>query len=199
MPWIRTRAPRTRSSRTAWATVLLMAVLVTAAPTRAHEIQGWWKYDPAFWRHEFRAHQELRLIHRHWHEGHKRPKRPGPRLERWKRHHTELHHLRLDHPHQAMHFHQATARQQGQATWYDLEGAMGSCGEPLHGMYAAHPKWPCGTLVSVRTADRYVFVRVMDRGPFGDGRVVDLAKRAFERLRPPSKGVADVKIYRLEG
>jgi rare lipoprotein A len=66
-------------------------------------------------------------------------------------------------------------------------------------MYAAHPKWPCGTLISVRTADRYVFVRVMDRGPYGDGRVVDLAKRAFERLRPPSKGVADVKIYRLEG
>jgi rare lipoprotein A (peptidoglycan hydrolase) len=39
----------------------------------------------------------------------------------------------------------------------------------------------------------------MDRGPFGDGRVVDLAKRAFERLRPPPKGVADVKVYRLEG
>lgn len=199
MPRIRTRAPRTRSTRMARATLLLIAVLVVAAPTRAHEIQGWWKYDPAFWGHDFRAHQELRLTHRHWHENHKRPKRPGPRLVRWKRHHAELHHLRLDHPHQAMHFHQATARQQGQATWYDLEGAMGSCGEPLHGMYAAHPKWPCGTLVSVRTADRYVFVRVMDRGPFGDGRVVDLAKRAFERLRPPSKGVADVKVYRLEG
>lgn len=199
MPRIQTRAPHARSTWMARAAVLLMAVLVVAAPTGAHEIKGWWKYDPSFWRHDFRAHQELRQIHRHWHEGHKRPKRPGPRLQRWKRHHAELHHLRLDHPHQVLHFHQANARQQGVATWYDLEGATGACGEPLHGMYAAHPKWPCGTLVSVRTADRYVFVRVMDRGPYGDGRVVDLAKRAFERLKPPSKGVADVKIYRLEG
>jgi rare lipoprotein A (peptidoglycan hydrolase) len=46
--------------------------------------------------------------------------------------------------------------------------------------------------------DRYVFVRVMDRGPSGDGRVIDLAKRAFERLAQPSSGLVDVKIYRLE-
>lgn len=177
--------------------VVLLGLLLAAIPTRAHEIQGWWKYDPAFWRHDFRAHQEIRQDHRQWHESHKRPKRPGRQLVRWKRHHATLHHLRLDHAHQALHYHEATGRQGGQATWYDLEGATGSCGQPLHGMYAAHLKWPCGTLVSVRTGDRYVFVRVMDRGPHGDGRVIDLSKRAFERLAPPSKGVIDVKIYRL--
>lgn len=109
-----------------------------------------------------------------------------------------MHHLRLDHAHQERHFHQATARQAGLASWYDLEGEMGSCGEPLHGSYAAHPTWPCGTLVSVRTEDRYVFVEVRDRGPSVDGRIIDLAKRAFERLAPSSNGLVDVKAYRLE-
>jgi rare lipoprotein A (peptidoglycan hydrolase) len=43
-----------------------------------------------------------------------------------------------------------------------------------------------------------VFVRVMDRGPSAEGRIIDLAKRAFERLAPPTKGLVDVKAYRLE-
>jgi hypothetical protein len=190
------RFPRFRMSRLAPALVAFLVVLGT--PTVAHEIKGWWKYDPAYWRHDFRAHRDLRLIHRGWHEHHRRPRHAGPRLDRWRRRHATLHHLRLDHPHQHLHYHEATGRQGGSATWYDLEGAMGSCGEPLHGMYAAHPKWPCGTLVSVRTDDRYVFVTIMDRGPHGDGRIIDLARRAFKRLSPPSRGVIDVKAYRLE-
>jgi rare lipoprotein A (peptidoglycan hydrolase) len=195
MTSVRFRVPGFRSPR---AGATLLALLMVALPTGAHEIKGWWKHDPSFWRHDFRAHPELRRVHRHWHEGHRRPKRAGPRLERWKRRHGRMHHLRLNHPHQASHFHRSIARQAGQASWYDLEGDMGSCGEPLHGAYAAHPTWPCGTLVSVRTEDRYVFVRVMDRGPSLDGRVIDLARRAFERLAPSSEGLVDVKLYRLE-
>ena len=182
------------------ALVTALCLVAASGPDAAahREILGWWKYDPAFWRHDFREHDDLRQIHRHWHDRHRRPKRTGPRLERWKSRHARTHHLRLDHPHQAIHFHEALARQAGQASWYDLEGAAGSCGQPLHGMYAAHPTWRCGTLVSVRTDDRYVFVRVLDRGPSTDGRVIDLAERAFERLASPSKGVLDVKIYRLD-
>ncbi len=182
------------------ALVAALCLVAASGPDAAahREILGWWKYDPAFWRHDFREHDDLRQIHRRWHDGHRRPKRIGPRLDRWKRRHARTHHLRLDHPHQAIHFHEALARQAGQASWYDLEGAAGSCGQPLHGMYAAHPTWPCGTLISVRTDDRYVFVRVLDRGPSTDGRVIDLAERAFERLASPSKGVLDVKIYRLD-
>jgi peptidoglycan lytic transglycosylase len=176
----------------------LAAVVVLAAPVGGHEIKGWWKLDPSFWHHDFHEHPELKAAHRLWHHDHRRPKHPGPRLDRWRRRHDRFHHLRLDHPHQAMHFHEALARQAGQATWYDLEGATGSCGEPLHGLYAAHPSWPCGSLVSVRTDSRYVFVRVLDRGPHGEGRVIDLSKRAFDRLGDPSDGVLDVKIYRLE-
>ena len=176
-----------------------LALPMAGGPAAAHrELLGWWKYDPSFWRHDYREHDELRMTHRGWHEGHRRPRRAGPKQDRWKRRHARMHHLRLDHAHQASHFHEAIARQAGGASWYDLEGATGSCGEPLHGMYAAHPKWPCGSLVSVRTEDRYVFVRVMDRGPSVDGRVIDLARRAFERLAPPSNGLVDVKIYRLD-
>jgi hypothetical protein len=197
MPFLRTRVPRSGFGATL-AAAALVALFSSAEPTGAHDIKGWWKYDPGLWRHDFRAHGELRQVHRRWHLGHRRPKNTGPRLDRWRRRHATHHHLRLDHPHQHLHYHEALARQQGTATWYDLEGATGSCRLPLHGMYAAHPKWPCGTLVSVRTADRYVFVQVLDRGPSGDGRVIDLAKRAFERLAAPSKGVVDVKVYRLE-
>jgi peptidoglycan lytic transglycosylase len=52
--------------------------------------------------------------------------------------------------------------------------------------------------VSARTDSRYVFVRVLDRGPSGEGRVIDLSKKAFDRLGDPSDGVLDVKVYRLE-
>jgi hypothetical protein len=195
MPSLWIRLPRFRAAPLA---IVLLALLVSAPTTGAHEVKGWWKYDPGFWGHDFRDHPELRRVHRQWHRGHRRPKHPGPRLDRWLRRHATLHHRRLDHPHQDLHYHEAVTRQRGTATWFDLEGATGSCGLPLHGMYAAHPTWPCGTLLSVRTADRYVFVRVLDRGPSGDGRVIDLAKRAFERLAAPSKGVVDVKVYRLE-
>jgi len=185
-------------ARLALAAALCLVSLLGSDATAHREILGWWKYDPAFWRHDFWEHDDLLQIHRHWHDAHRRPKRTGLRLKRWRGRHARIHHLRLDHPHQAIHFHEALARQAGQASWYDVEAATGSCGQPLHGMYAAHPTWPCGTLVSVRTDDRYVFVRVLDRGPSADGRVIDLAKRAFERLALPSKGVLDVKIYRLD-
>jgi rare lipoprotein A len=175
----------------------LVVVGVSGGVSDGHDVKGWWKYDPAFWQHDFREHPELRQVHRRWHDGHPRPKHPGPRLDRWRRRHARAHHLRLDHPHQDLHYHEAVARQSGEATWYDLEGETGSCGQPLHGLYAAHRTWPCESLVSVRTDSRYVFVRVLDRGPFGEGRVIDLSRKAFDRLSDPDRGVVDVKIYRL--
>jgi rare lipoprotein A (peptidoglycan hydrolase) len=36
--------------------------------------------------------------------------------------------------------------------------------------------------------------RVVDRGPFVGGRIVDLDKEAFNNLAPPASGVIDVKI-----
>jgi rare lipoprotein A len=36
--------------------------------------------------------------------------------------------------------------------------------------------------------------RVTDRGPFVDGRILDLDKEAFDSLAPSANGVIDVKI-----
>ncbi len=177
--------------------VALAASLTLPAPAAAHQIELWWRYDPSFWRHNFRDHHELKALHARWHDHHRYPK-GEMRRRRWRRRHERFHHQQLDHPHQALHRHAVLARQDGKASWYDLRGATGSCGGPLRGFYAAHPTWPCGTLVSVRAGDRYVFVTVMDRGPHVDGRVIDVSKRAFERLEEPSRGVVDVRIYRLD-
>jgi rare lipoprotein A (peptidoglycan hydrolase) len=36
--------------------------------------------------------------------------------------------------------------------------------------------------------------RVVSRGPFGLGRVVDVAKATFALLAPPSQGVVNVRV-----
>jgi rare lipoprotein A len=76
----------------------------------------------------------------------------------------------------------------GMASWY---------GEPYHGretpygiifdkegMYAAHRELPLGTLLRVRNLKngREVEVKVIDRGPFKEGRVLDLSEGAARRL-----------------
>ena len=183
---------RTRVARhTARAAVAMCLLVLLSVSATAHDVKYFWKYDPRlFWdSHSYKDHSDLRARHRRWHANH-----PNPSASR----HDRFHHRRIRHAHIEMHHHDVLAKQRGQATWYDLAGHMGACGKPLRGLYAAHRKWKCGSLVSARAGDRWVFVRIMDRGPFGDGRVIDLSKRAFRRLAPPSKGVIDVKIYRLK-
>lgn len=166
----------------------LLVVSLLSLSVQAHQVKYFWKYDPQLFRHGWPHHSELQAWHKRWHHNH-----PNPGEGK----HLRFHH-RLVHAHQNLHYHDVLAKQQGQASWYDLKGEMGACDEPLKGLYAAHPKWKCGSLVSVRAGDSYVFVTILDRGPTGDGRVIDLSKEAFERLADPSDGVIDVKIYRLE-
>ena len=189
--------PRRRHARVGLAALLLACLLASAAS--AHPIRYWWKYDPALFRanHTWESHGELRERHRTWHGGHRRPK-PGKRAA-WRKRHLAFHHRVLDHLHQDLHAHQVVRTQAGKASWYDGEGKPGACGAGLHGLYAAHRKWPCGTLVSVKSGDSYVFVRVLDRGPFVDERVIDLSPRAFRQLAPTDRGVVDVEIFQLSG
>lgn len=76
-------------------------------------------------------------------------------------------------------------QQTGQASWYDAP--EGTC---------AHRTLPFGTILTVTNLDngRQVQCRVADRGPYVQGRIVDLAKTAFDDLAPPSAGVIDVRI-----
>jgi rare lipoprotein A len=73
----------------------------------------------------------------------------------------------------------------GKATWYD--SAEGRCAANVV---------PLGTLLIVtsRATGASVTCRVVSRGPYGHGRVVDLARRTFARLAPPSAGVIEVVI-----
>jgi Lytic transglycolase len=178
---------RARAARFVLVVGLLAPFLLHSAG--AHEIRGFWRYDPSMSRHSWKAHRGLRRIHRAWHHDHPKAGYESHRL---------FHHRRLVHKHRKMHHHKVIVFQDGRASWYDLEGRRGACGEPLTGMYAAHRSFACGSLLSVRRGDRYVFVRVKDRGPSDNRRRIDLSKDAFARLANPSTGVIKVRIYRLE-
>ncbi len=75
--------------------------------------------------------------------------------------------------------------QEGVASWYASDGLV-----------AAHLSLPIGSVVRVTNVDngRAVNVRITNRGPFMDGRVIDLADDAFQRLAPLGKGTIRVKV-----
>ena len=61
---------------------------------------------------------------------------------------------------------------------------------------AAHRKLPFGTKIKVTHIknDKSVIVKINDRGPFVNGRIVDLSRAAFSSIANLSAGVIDVKI-----
>lgn len=75
----------------------------------------------------------------------------------------------------------------GKATWYSQ----------ADGLSAAHRTLPMGTVVRVVNLanGKYVNVVIRDRGPFGEGRIIDLSDEAFARIASLSTGVINVKIY----
>jgi rare lipoprotein A len=90
---------------------------------------------------------------------------------------------------------------QGKATYYgdSLAGnhtANGDIYDPKQ-FTAAHKTLPFGTVVRVLRVDtnRYVYVRINDRGPFGKkDRIIDLSRVAAERLGMIRAGVVPVKV-----
>jgi rare lipoprotein A len=61
---------------------------------------------------------------------------------------------------------------------------------------AAHKTIPFGTIVKVTNPEngKWVKVSINDRGPFVDGRIIDLSTAAFEGISELSKGITKVKI-----
>ncbi|HRW61957.1 MAG TPA: septal ring lytic transglycosylase RlpA family protein [Bacteroidales bacterium] len=61
---------------------------------------------------------------------------------------------------------------------------------------AAHRTLPFGSIVKVTNLEnnKVVVVRINDRGPFVDNRIIDLSKSAAKELEFIGKGLADVKI-----
>ena len=91
----------------------------------------------------------------------------------------------------------------GMASWYgdQFNGRPTSTGErfDMHGLSAAHKTLPLPALVEVtNTANgRSIIVRVNDRGPFVDTRIIDLSRGAAEQLDLLSRGVGQVRVRYL--
>ena len=70
----------------------------------------------------------------------------------------------------------------------------------MHAMTCAHRTAPFGTRLRVTelSSGRSVVVVVNDRGPHGRGRVVDLSWAAARELDLVDRGLAPVRVERLE-
>ena len=88
----------------------------------------------------------------------------------------------------------------GIASWYGpgFDGRHTANGEiyDMNGISAAHKTLPFGTIVQVvdLSTGKSVVVRINDRGPFIDGRIIDLSKGAAERLGIINKGITKVGL-----
>lgn len=91
-------------------------------------------------------------------------------------------------------------RQRGVASWYGTKfhGRPTSSGEiyNMHAMTAAHKTLPIPAYVHVKNLDngRSTVVRVNDRGPFIEGRIIDLSYAAAKKLGVRGPGTANVEI-----
>ena len=65
-----------------------------------------------------------------------------------------------------------------------------------HKLTAAHKTLPLGTKVTVinLTNHKRVKVRITDRGPFVQGRIIDLSKKAAKRISMIDEGVVQVEL-----
>ncbi len=95
-------------------------------------------------------------------------------------------------------------RERGIASWYGTKfhGRLTSNGEvyDLYKMTAAHKTLPIPVYVEVTNLNngRRAIVRVNDRGPFHDDRVIDLSYAAAVKLGFADKGTAPVEIRLID-
>lgn len=88
----------------------------------------------------------------------------------------------------------------GIASWYGpgFHGNLTANGEvyDMNGISAAHKTLPLGTVVRVidRETGRSIVVRINDRGPFIEGRIIDLSKGAAEELGMVERGIIQVGL-----
>ena len=92
----------------------------------------------------------------------------------------------------------------GYASWYGtrFHGKLTSSREPynLYHMVAASPHLPLPTYVKVTNLEngKSVILKVIDRGPFKRGRIMDLSYGAAKRLGYAHKGVAKVRVTAID-
>jgi len=99
-------------------------------------------------------------------------------------------------------------REKGVASWYGYEtlrqkgGHMTANGEAFDpkGLNAAHKYLPLPTYVRVTNLEnnRHIILRVNDRGPFVEGRIIDLSAGAAKKLGFYEKGTAKVLVEAIQ-
>jgi rare lipoprotein A len=93
-----------------------------------------------------------------------------------------------------------SAYQVGTASWYGdyFQGKETASGEPydMHDFTAAHPTLPLGTFVKVTNLrnGKSVVVRINDRGPVVDGRIIDVSYNAARALGFKERGIQRVRL-----
>jgi rare lipoprotein A len=91
-------------------------------------------------------------------------------------------------------------RAEGIASWYgpDFHGRLTANGEvfDMHGISAAHPTMPLPSYARVTNLDngRSIVVRVNDRGPYAQNRIIDLSIGAADALHFYGNGLARVRV-----
>ena len=191
----------------------IMLVSMVGPATAHRRPERWWQYEKRLRRHgSWSDHRALHDRHSEWHRSHTSVtsqevtgedgqtqtvtrEEPTYTTAEHEAFHHALHHRHLKIGHRF----RVVAKQRGTAAWYDMAGQRGACGKILKegGMYAAHRTWPCGSLVAVKRGRKVVRVRILDRGPFVNGWIVDLSPRAMRKLAG-DRGTVEVKIFRLK-
>lgn len=88
----------------------------------------------------------------------------------------------------------------GMASWYGpgFDGNYSASGEVFNAsdLTAAHPSLPFGTIVRVVNMDngQSVVVRINDRGPYAEGRIIDVSAGAASVIGLVASGVAPVRL-----
>ncbi|HWE73334.1 MAG TPA: septal ring lytic transglycosylase RlpA family protein [Stellaceae bacterium] len=95
--------------------------------------------------------------------------------------------------------------QTGVASWYgdQWQGRTTASGKPFDDrkMTAAHRTLPLNSRVRVTNLNtgRSVEVTITDRGPYADGRVIDLSKAAAKKLDMVKAGLVPVRVETVAG
>ena len=92
----------------------------------------------------------------------------------------------------------------GFASFYadDFDGKQTANGEVfnMYELTAAHRTYPFNTMIRVVNLanDRTTIVRINDRGPFVDGRIIDLSLGAATQLGMDKTGIQEVRLEIIE-
>jgi rare lipoprotein A len=95
--------------------------------------------------------------------------------------------------------------EEGNASWYGapFHGRRASNGEiyDMNKMTAAHRTMAFGTMVKVTnlTNGKTAVVRITDRGPFVDNRIIDLSMAAAQAIESIGPGVVPVRLQVISG